>query len=106
MKHPSWYEQVSPGLLRNKAVRNYLSQYAAKDWPEVVKLTLLYGLICIHKQHPGQILTVEQLKDKIATGHVAVTVESVLPQVQSQLDHLQQCLEEITDDVYQPEVGT
>ena len=40
---PSWFEQVSPHLMRNRNLRTFLGQYAAKDLPEVVKLTMLYG---------------------------------------------------------------
>lgn len=101
----SWFEQVSPGLLRNKAIRNYLAHYTAQEWPEVVKLTLLYGLINLHRQYPGKQLSVAQLREVISTGQVAITVESALPDVHNQLDKLQNQLDEITDDLYQPGVS-
>ena len=45
MKEPAWFEQVSPHLLRNRTIRIFLGQYAAKDLPEIVKLTLIYGWV-------------------------------------------------------------
>lgn len=100
----TWFEQVSPGLLRNKAIRNYLSQYTASEWPEVVKLTLLYGLINLAKQYPGKQLSLGQLKEVLASGQAALTVEHALPDVHNQLDKLQNQLEESTDDLYHPGV--
>ncbi|KAJ9531391.1 hypothetical protein QJQ45_006904 [Haematococcus lacustris] len=90
-------------LLRNKAIRNYLTSFRAKEWPEVLKLTTLYGIISLHKQHGGP-LPAAQLRDAIAKGSMAITAEASLPGLQLQLDQLQGQLEEITDDIYAPSV--
>lgn len=61
-----FFEQVSPSLLRNKALRTYLSSYTAKEWPEALKLTLLYGLLALCKRHPGKQLSVQELREVVA----------------------------------------
>lgn len=68
LEDPAWFDQVSPNLLRNRALRSYLGLYASKDLPEVVKLTMLYGVICLGKAFPGAILSIEQLRHTLAAG--------------------------------------
>lgn len=96
---PLWFESVSPHLLRNKAIRGYLGQYNGKDWPEIVKLTLLYGILNLQKRYPGQILPIERLRAVLRASQSAVTVESALPDLQGQLEFLQSQLAEVTDDI-------
>ncbi len=100
-REPTWFEQVSPSLLRNRAIRNYLQTQPARDWPEVLKLTLLYGIVTLGKQYPGRILCLEDLRAILAQNRVAVTVEDAIPDIRDQLDRLQSQLEEVTDEVYQ-----
>ncbi len=64
------FDQVSPNLLRNRAVRDFLGQYTERDLPEVVKLTLLYGIINLRKAYPGRLLSVDELRGILSSGQV------------------------------------
>jgi hypothetical protein len=93
---PNWFEQVAPSLLRNKAIRHYLAGFNAYDWAEVVKLTMLYGIVTLFKQHGTKQLTLEQLREQLMAGAHVVTAESALPDVRDQLGRLRDQLEAIT----------
>lgn len=101
-----FYESVPPHLLRNKALRGYLGQYNGKDWPEVVKLTLLYGVLNLQKRYPGEILPIERLRAVLMASQSAITVEHLLPNLQDQLQNLQVQLAEVTDDIESSKVCT
>ena len=96
---PPWFEAVSPHLLRNKAVRSYLNQFNGKDWPEAIKLTLLHGILALHKQYPGQVFSVERLRGIVGAGQSSATIESALPELKEKLAGLKAQLEDVSDDI-------
>jgi hypothetical protein len=83
--HPdaAWLDQISPHLLRNKTIRNYLGHFSSKEVPDAIKLTLLYGIVALSKAHPngGRPLTIEQLKGVLAQGRMTLAMEQALPEV-------------------------
>ncbi|GAX80665.1 hypothetical protein CEUSTIGMA_g8100.t1 [Chlamydomonas eustigma] len=99
-REPPWFDQVSPNLLRNRNIREYLSNFTSKDHPEVVKLTLLFGIVNLRKLFSGKLFSIENLREILTSHQVAAVVESSLPDVRAQLDNLQNQLEDVTEMVY------
>eukprot|EP00798_Chlamydomonas_sp_ICE-L_P023129 gene23129-30330_t len=108
-REPTWFEQVTPSLLRNKGIREYLQQQPEKDWPEVLKCTILYGIVTLKKQYPGKILHPSELKSILGSVQVASTVEDAIPDIRNELDKLQGQLVEVSGSVpvseYNPMAG-
>jgi hypothetical protein len=71
-REPSWFDQVSPNLLKNRIIRNYLTNFSSKDLPEVVKLTLMYGIVNLHKAHLGKVISIELLRNLLNKSQVLV----------------------------------
>ncbi|GAQ79530.1 hypothetical protein KFL_000320290 [Klebsormidium nitens] len=86
--YAQWFQLVDPGLLTNKTIRQYLLAYNAEQWPEVVKLTLLYGILSLQKQYGSQALAVQDLRDIIGQNKVAAAVEQSIPGIEKQLADL------------------
>lgn len=89
-------------LQRNRALRNYLKCYPQAEVNEVVKLTLLYGVISLQKRSPGHLFSVDELRLVTSSAASAAAVESSLPELKQQLEELQEQLEEVTEEIYQP----
>lgn len=94
-----WFAEASPGLLTNRTVRNFISHYSQSQWPEVIKLVLIHGIIALHKQHPGQHLSVKQLKELIEKGGCSLVIERSIPQLQRQILQLQTELDGVFDSL-------
>ncbi|KAG1662835.1 hypothetical protein FOA52_010626, partial [Chlamydomonas sp. UWO 241] len=90
-------------LLRNKALRIYFNGYAAKDLPEVMKLTLLHGVLNLSQTYPERVLAVDQLREVLASASAAATVEASLPDLVQKLDALRDQLSEVATEVHAPQ---
>ncbi len=62
---------------------------------------MLYGILTLHKAH-SRALSLPQLRDLLAKGQVAMTMEEAIPDVSRQLDRLHNQLESLTGDLYLP----
>lgn len=96
----NWPEAMSGGLLRNKALRSYFNHFSARDWGEVTKLTMLYGLLGLQKVSPDRVLSVEELRDLLTQRHVSATVEGDLPDLQMRVASLQAKMADVADDIF------
>ncbi len=76
----TWFAGQEAPLLAHRAVRGHLSAYSPHVWPEVTKLTLLYGIAALRKAY-GTTLSVGELAEVVgacarggrgATAFVAV----------------------------------
>lgn len=94
-----WFADAAPGLLTNRTIRNYLDTYTQQQWPHVVKLTLLHGILSLSKQYSGQQLTVAQLREVVEKGATSAAVERSIPTLQRQILGLQQQLEGVYDEL-------
>ncbi|KAG2454799.1 hypothetical protein HYH02_000632 [Chlamydomonas schloesseri] len=84
-----WFEY----LLRNKAIRTFLTSYNEADWEEVCKLCLLYGILHLDlKEGRGD---VARLRELVGVGHAGATVDSALPGIQEKLAELKFQLDEV-----------
>ena len=92
-----WFAEASPGLLTNKTVRAFLSQYSQQQWPTIVKLIVLHGILSIQHQYPGLCLSTSQLKELVEKGACSIAVERNIPQLQRQILNLQQELDDVFD---------
>lgn len=99
LREPPWFEELSPQLLRNKAIRTFLQAYSDHEWPEVTKLVLLYGIVSLTRQYPGQILPVAALRDALSAGASAQAVEGAIPELQDRLNELKLQLDDVHDDL-------
>lgn len=96
-KQAAWFAET--GLLNNKVIRNYLSSYSPGQWPEVIKLSLIYGILNLQKQYPQQVLAVDSLKDAVSRSSQAAVLEERLPALRQTLLTLQGQLEDVTAEV-------
>lgn len=92
-----WYSSVAPSLLTNRTIRNYLNSYSEHLWPQILKLTLLYGIVGLQQQHPQQQLSVLQLKQIVQKAATALVVQRNVPQLQRQILGLQGDLDKVFD---------
>ncbi|GFR42107.1 hypothetical protein Agub_g2950 [Astrephomene gubernaculifera] len=93
-----WYEYV----LRNKAVRIFLSNYAEQDWQEITKLALLYGIIQLKAVDGRASIPLARLREIVGSGAAAVTVESALPDIKNKLEDLRAQLDHVAVDLHKP----
>ncbi|GIL58757.1 hypothetical protein Vafri_13752 [Volvox africanus] len=94
-----WFEY----LLRNKAVRNFLNNYAEQDWQEVSKLTIIYGIINLGFLNGKAIVPLERLRDIVANSAKAVTVQKAIPSLNDQLEGLRMQLDDVVLDIQKGE---
>ncbi|KAK3258581.1 hypothetical protein CYMTET_32379 [Cymbomonas tetramitiformis] len=94
-----WFRQTDGALLNNKIVRDYLKTYNMATWPEAVKLTLLYGIACLRSQYRMRSLSLEELKEVVGQGFIAVTVEQNLPALEQKVDDLREKLDVCQSDL-------
>jgi hypothetical protein len=66
----TWFAAQEPGLLSHRAVRSHLEAYSPHVWPQVTRLTLLYGIAALRKAYgPGQ-LSLGDLADVVGAWGV------------------------------------
>ncbi len=99
LREPPWFEELSPQLLRNKAIRTFLQAYSDHEWPEVTKLVLLYGIVSLTRQYPGQVLSLAALREALSAGASAQAVETAIPDLQDKLSELRLQLDDVQDDL-------
>ncbi|GIL77115.1 hypothetical protein Vretimale_3206 [Volvox reticuliferus] len=95
----SWFEY----LLRNKAIRTFLNNYAEQDWHEASKLTLIYGIINLGFLDGKAIVPLERLRDIVANSAKAVTVQKAIPSLNDQLEGLRTQLDDVVLDIQKGE---
>lgn len=92
-----WFADVAPSLLTNRTIRNYLAGYSEQSWPQVVKMTILYGIVCLQQQHSGQTLTLQQLKEVAQAAATNAVVQRNVPALQRQILQMQTDLDKVFD---------
>lgn len=106
-RHPlrplaAWYEDVTPGLLTNRTIRNFLEQYSQQLWPDVIKLAVIHGIVSLLKQYPGQSLSLQQLRSAAEQAAAAEVVDRSIPKLQRQILDLQERLDGVYEDLSLP----
>src|SRR5690242_16378224 len=91
-----WFADVAPSLLTNRTIRNYLAGYSEQSWPQVVKMTILYGIVCL-QQHSEQTLTLQQLKEVVQAAATSLVVQRNVPGLQRQILQMQTDLDKVFD---------
>ena len=63
----TWFasQDAEPGLLSNRAVRTHLEPYSPHVWPQVTRLTLLYGIAALRKAYGSGQLSLGDLADVV-----------------------------------------
>ena len=89
-------------LLTNRTLREYLLAHSADRWPEVAKATLLYGVLCLRRDFPGQpALPLETLHEAARQLHTQAALGAALPDIRARFDSLEAelggCLAELGD---------
>eukprot|EP00878_Enallax_costatus_P017016 GHUV01017864.1.p1 GENE.GHUV01017864.1~~GHUV01017864.1.p1 ORF type:complete len:612 (+),score=204.31 GHUV01017864.1:997-2832(+) len=92
-----WFADVAPSLLTNRTIRNYLASYSEQSWPQVVKMTILYGIVRLQQQHSGQVLTLQQLKEVVQAAATHLVVQHNVPGLQRQILQMQTDLDKVFD---------
>lgn len=102
----AWFEYAEPGLLTNRTIRNFLNSYSQEKWPDVVKLTLLYGIVTLRQSMGVTFVPLEKIRQKISRLETAYCVEEKLLPIQEKVQDLkgdvQQILESFAEDASIP----
>ncbi|KAK9843145.1 hypothetical protein WJX74_007654 [Apatococcus lobatus] len=93
-KH-SWYSDCQPGLLSNRVLRRFLSRFSEAAWPEVVKLTAVYGALRLEQVQGTAYFAVEDIKAAIDRLSIQKAVQDSVPGLQAQVHALSASLAEI-----------
>lgn len=67
------------------------------ETPQVIKLTLIYGVLGLEQQFPGGTLSIPQLRQLVEKGGAQLVVERHLPGLQRQILNLQTNLDAVFD---------
>ncbi|PSC75154.1 ABSCISIC ACID-INSENSITIVE 5 2 isoform X1 [Micractinium conductrix] len=101
---PAWFQDSvqHAQLLTNRTLREYLLAHSADRWPEVAKATLLYGVLCLRRDFPGQpALPLETLHEAARQLHTQAALGAALPDIRARFDSLEAelggCLAELGD---------
>ena len=92
----SWYSDCQPGLLSNKVLRQFLARFSEAVWPEVVKLTAVYGALSLEQVQGKACISVEDIKAAIDTLSVQRAIQDSMPGLQAQVQALSTSLAEIS----------
>ena len=90
---PAWFQDTvqHAQLLTNRTLRQYLLAHSAERWPEVAKATLLYGVLCLQRDFPGQpVVPLEQLHEAARQLHAEAALGAALPAIRSQFASLEE----------------
>ena len=90
----NWWSDVSPSLMTNKAIRNFLLSYSELQHPEVVKLVLIYGILSLQQSHGMQPLAVADIKKLLKEGFLQQTLGGKLETVRGNVIDIQNALSE------------
>ena len=82
-------------LLRNRAIRTYLSTFPPSEHERVVKLTLLYGIQALHAHYTPEHLTTADLEQLLVSGAAALGVEETVPDMHAMISHLLEDLDNL-----------
>ena len=99
----AWFEYAEPGLLTNRTIRNFLSGYKSDAWPDVVKLTLLYGIVTLRKTvGDSQRIPAERIRQPVRQMEAAHCLEEKLPPIHEKMKDLKGDVQEILEAFDQP----
>eukprot|EP00899_Mesostigma_viride_P003383 jgi/Mesvir1/13045/Mv06034-RA.4 len=95
----TWNFLLNPGLLTNRIIRSFLLPYPTSEWPLLVKLLVIRGILSLQKAHGASPLPLDTLKETI-TGEVdAACIKSAMPSLNAQLGKLREEIAEVHDDL-------
>jgi hypothetical protein len=89
--------------LNNGVIKDYLMRYSPQEWPEVTKLTLIYGIVALQHSCEGRVLSLQELRQAVETSNAMLVVQRNVPQLQRQILQLQSQLDSVFDKLA-PEV--
>ncbi|WIA28763.1 hypothetical protein OEZ86_011296 [Tetradesmus obliquus] len=83
--------------LNNGTIKEYLKRYSPQEWPEVTKLTLIYGIVALQHSCEGRLLSLRELRQAVETSNTTLVVQRNVPQLQRQILQLQSQLDSVFD---------
>lgn len=83
----------------NKTLREFLLPYTEAQRPEVLKLVLLHGTLCLQKTFGQKRLTIAELRRVVERGHYAITIEEGVPALGQEMQGLKQMLADFERDL-------
>ncbi|XXQ29588.1 ENT domain-containing protein [Plasmodiophora brassicae] len=87
-------------LRRNTLLRQYLHRFDERDWPEVVKLTMIIGVHSMKlNEYEKQTLTIDKLREYCSQGSVATAVREALPGLAQSLDDVRSQISALKGEV-------
>ena len=95
----SWWSDVSPSLMTNKTIRNFLTHYSQSQHPEVVKLVLLYGVLSLQSRVGLQPVSLDDIRQLLKKGFFSQTLGSKIQGVKSSVSDIQHMIEEFARGV-------
>lgn len=93
----TWWSDVSPSLMANRTIRNFLVAYSDVQHPEVVKLTMLYGILSLQAKLGSQPPAIGEIRKMLKEGHLGQTLATKLTSVKDSVNDIQHVLHEMQD---------
>ncbi|KAG2495296.1 hypothetical protein HYH03_006568 [Edaphochlamys debaryana] len=87
-------------LLRNKTIRAFLGNYNERDWPEVCKLLILFGITNLCRVDSRPALPLDELRELVNAWAATNAVEGALPELKGQLEDLKKELDDVSLDIW------
>jgi hypothetical protein len=81
--------ELPASFQRNRIIRNYLAAFSPKQWEQVTKYTLIFGIQALEAQFDTRRLSTQHLEQLILRNAAVHGVEENLPKLRDQIEHLQ-----------------
>ena len=81
----NWFQAQDAPLMSSKALRTHLAPYAPHLWPEVTRLSLLYGIAALRATHGSAPLGLDELGAAVGAQLFSVQTVRCSPAPLSQL---------------------
>lgn len=86
-------------ILTIPSLRSFLEPHAEASWAEVVKLTLLYGILALQQCYGRDQLSLQEIRQEVQKGKVAEVMSQRLPGIKSDMEKLREDLERIAEEL-------
>lgn len=98
--YAAWFEYAEPGLITNRTIRNFLGAYNSNLWPQLVKMTLIYGIKCLEKKIENgeqNHMSLEEIKTEVRNLEISEKINHYLPDLKKSMNSLRNDIDEILD---------
>jgi hypothetical protein len=86
-------------LLRNKTIREFLKQFPERQWQQVVKATMIAGILALPSQQK-QVLTLEDIHNRVNAKTVVLEIDAEVPKSLQVLERIESKVAEFKSELH------